>query len=441
MKKRLYRIVALCLSVVMILGLAACGEDGGGTAANGKEEITLNLWVTSMVSSKEMLGAEEDWWLSRAIKNFQKEYPHVKVEVTKQNSGSEAATMFRAGSTNGTAPDIAEFWNGNWMTDLKDYAYPVEELLTEEQMARINGWEGVSMGFNPDNERVGIPIFEQTMAGFYYNKEIIDKAGLDFENNPPTTVDELFDACEKIKAAGYTPIMTDEGSSHTLMYFIIPYWWVQQSGYEVMTKQNKGESKYVDDQGLIKALELFQELYSKGYLNEDAVSSSDAQSRFLMGEGAMLPKYSSIAATIQEGLGDKAGFIKPCDVTTNGVMQGKLIGGAGNAFMVSKDTKYPEECAALIMHLTSAEEYAIYKADSRPGSVPNINDVNVEDLGELIPLNELMLGMVADTTFYVDNVVDSDVYSELIRYSADLLVGKMTPQEVAAAMDAVIAAK
>ena len=440
MKKQFYRLFALSLAMVMLLGLAACGNKPA-TNDGGKEEITLNLWVTSIVSSKEMLGAEEDWWLSRAIKNFQKEYPYVKVEITKQNSGSEAATMFRAGSTNGTAPDIAEFWNGNWMTDLKDYAYPVDQLLTEEQMARINGWEGVSVGFNPDNERVGIPIFEQTLAGFYYNKDIIAEAGLDFEKNPPTTVDELFAAFDKIKAAGHTPLVVDEGTGHFLMYFIVPYWWVQQSGYEVMVKQNNGESKYVDDKGLIKALELYQELYKRGYLNEDAVSSSDAQSRFLSGEGALFIKYSSSAATIQEGLGDKAGFIKPCDVTTNGVMQGKLIGGAGNAFMVSKDTKYPEECAALIMHLTSAEEYAIYKADSRPGSIPNINDVKVEDLGELIPLNELMMGMVADSTFYVDNVVDSDVYSELIRYSVDLLVGKATPQEVAAAMDGIIAAK
>ena len=181
MKKRFYRFLSLCLAIVMLLGLAACGQkpatgtepnnDGTlGTEAQQKEEITLNLWVQSMVGSNELLLSEEEWWINKAIANFQKEYPYVKVEVTKQNSGSEAATMFRAGATNNTAPDIAEFWSGNWMIDLEDYAYPVDQLLSKEAQDRIKGWESVSIDFNADNKRVAIPIFEQTMAGFYYNK-------------------------------------------------------------------------------------------------------------------------------------------------------------------------------------------------------------------------------------------------------------------------------
>ena len=35
---------------------------------------------------------------------------------------------------------------------------------------------------------------------FAYNKALINQVGLDFENNPPTTVEEFLSACETIKA-------------------------------------------------------------------------------------------------------------------------------------------------------------------------------------------------------------------------------------------------
>ena len=78
MKKRFYRFLSLCLAIVMLLGLAACGQkpatgtepnnDGPqGTEAQQKEEITLNLWVQSMVGSNELLLSEEEWWINKAI--------------------------------------------------------------------------------------------------------------------------------------------------------------------------------------------------------------------------------------------------------------------------------------------------------------------------------------------------------------------------------------
>ena len=463
MKKSLItRILALCLALIMVLGLAACGkapaenaeipaaegekapEAGGETAAEGaeeKEEITLTVWVQSLVSSAELLLPEEEWWISKAIAKFQEDYPYVNIDLTKQNSGSEAATMFRAGATSGTAPDIAEFWSGSWMTDLADYAYPVDELLSEEAQARLMSWEACAMDFNSDNERIAIPTSSQSIGGFYYNKDIIAEAGLDFENDPPQTVEELFEACEKIKEAGYTPIISDEGSGHNLIYFVFCYWWVQQSGYDTLVAQNKGESKYADDEGLIRAMELYQELYTNGYVNSDAVSASDAESRFMMGtEAAMYPKSSATEAALYEALGDSLGFIKPCDVDPNGIITDKLIGGNGQAFIVSKDTQYPEECAALIEYLVSAEEFIEYKK-VRTAAIPNITDVDLSALGELDPVAEKMMGLASEATFYVDNVVDADVIAELVRYSADLLVGNMSPEEVAEAMDAIIAAK
>ena len=46
----------------------------------------------------------------------------------------------------------------------------------------------------------------------FYNTEIFDEAGVEV----PTTYDELLDACQKIKDAGYTPISCSAGTAWCL---------------------------------------------------------------------------------------------------------------------------------------------------------------------------------------------------------------------------------
>ncbi len=327
-----------------------------------------------------------------------------------------------------------------WIIDLADYVLPVHDLMSEKAQESISGWETVSVDYDISKGIVGVPTMHQGFGCLYYNNDIVSACGLDFEANPPKTTAELLEACETIKKAGYLPIVTDEGKSKLMFYFTALYWWLQQSGYDTLLAENAGEKKYAEDAGLLSFLEIYSDFFKKGYLNSDTLSSDDAISRFMAGDAAMFPQYCSHIPSLYEELGDALGVIKPCDVDPNGVITGKLIGGPGQAFVVSKDTKYPEECVALIEHLTSAEEFVeFYKHDT--SRYPNISGVNTDDLGDIDPVTAKLVGWASDSTYWPDNVIDSDAITELCRYIPDLFNGVTTPLEVAEAMDGVIANK
>ena len=433
-RHRSRRLAAIALVLLFLFG-------GMGTAtAENHEPVTIQLWTGTLISSAEMLKSEEDWWLTGALARFKELYPYVTVEVTQMAEGDTAAQLFRSASVTGSAPDIFEGWSGNWVIDLKDYAMPVYDVMDEDVRNTISGWETVSVDYDTSNTIVGVPTMFQGFGCLYYNKDIIAACGLDFENDPPKTTDELAKACQIIKDAGYTPIITDEGTGNKLFYFVALYWWVQQSGYSTMLAENAGEMKYAEDEGLLSFLEFYSDLFKNGFMNSDTLSSDDAMSRFMVGEGAMYPDYCSYVTTIAEEMGDALGIIKPGDMDPAGEITGKLIGGPGQAYVVSKDTQHPEECIALIEFLSSPEEFVeLYKADS--SKYPNIIGVDPTKLEGITPVSAKLVEWAGDATFWPDNVIDSDAITELIRYIPDLFNGIKTPLEVAEAMDAVIANK
>lgn len=424
--------LALALLLMMISPILPCHAE--------QEQVTLNLWVDSLIPNSDMLLDESDWYITKAIQRFNEKHPYIKVDVTKLSGGVESATLFKAAAMAGTAPDVCNVWTGNWTTDLHDVVLILNDLIPPEDREIIGNWEAVSVGFNTENDICGYPLPFQSQAALYYNKDIIAQVGLDFEANPPRTKDDFLAACETIKNAGYTPLVDDMSSSPWSVYFVGLYWWIQQAGNDLLVKENTGEAKYVDDKGLLDALGMYQQMYSKGYLNEDIVSAPDAPNRFLVGQAAMYSNGSWAVEEYTEVLGDKLGMIKAPDLTTDGIMVNGIIGGAGEGLVIWRGTKHPEEAFELVRFLSSKNEYIEYYKTGA-GNLPNRTDVTIEDLGLTNPLYEKFFSWAGDVHFFPDNIVDSDAMGLLIRYISDVTVGKMTPEALAQAMDDVVASK
>jgi ABC-type glycerol-3-phosphate transport system substrate-binding protein len=70
--------------------------------------------------------------------------------------------------------------------------------MSTETLKQFKGVEWASENFDPDQGVYVVPLDLQFYNGFY-NKELFAKAGID---TFPTTWDELFAACDKLKAAG-----------------------------------------------------------------------------------------------------------------------------------------------------------------------------------------------------------------------------------------------
>ena len=441
MKKNvLSRILIACLALAMLFGMVGCtGTKPTEPNAGDHETVTLTIWLQSMLGSSEMLLEENERYIYTAVERFQEEYPWIEFEIVKTNGGGESAAMWKAGALAKAAPDIAEFWSGNTMTDLAEYAYPIYDLLSEETKQNLGAWDTVTV---PGEETpMAVPTPFGTLSGIYYNKEIVKKAGLDFENNPPRTIEEFFDACEKIKAAGYTPIIADEASVDYLQSYIFKFWMNQACTEQEVRDMYNGKAKFSENEGFLKALETYQELYTRGYVNQDTMSASDWEARWLSGtEAAMTPSASHKASAFSDGLGkDNVGFMKVPNLLPEAECNNydKMLGGAGQGLIVSKDTKHPEEVALFLDFLCTPEEWEIY-FNMKTNSVPNVKGVDTSKLTDKIPVMTKMAGMTDDAIGYC-NYETADVSEAAGRYIDDMLVGKMTPMEVAKAMDDVAA--
>ncbi len=136
----------------------------------------------------------------------------------------------------------------------------------------------------PDGELYGVP-FAIQMQSFIYNTAVFEANGI----TPPTTLDELKAASEKLKAAGITPINFGARSG----------WWLNQVVNEAMTagmisddfaaKLISGEACFTDPT-FVATLEAVKGWQDAGFINASAMADDYGAMRtsLAMGESAMM---------------------------------------------------------------------------------------------------------------------------------------------------------
>jgi raffinose/stachyose/melibiose transport system substrate-binding protein len=267
----------------------------------------------------------------------------------------------------------------------------------------------------------------------------MQEVGLDYEANPPRTMEQFFADMQKIKDAGYIPIAADEAIDGYAYYFfqIAAYWWVQQNGFEPILAADRGEANFADDQALLTALKAYQDIWAKGYMNEDAATSSDSWQKFLQGEVAMVPRVNSFVKDAQDALGvENVGVITPPDISDTAVIKGGTIGGPGQNLVVSSNSKYPETAVKFMSFLSSKDE--VLKLNEFQTKVPVRTDVTPEDLGlEPGSVGAKINSWATNYIFWVDNSLSANVVNEFNKMLPLVLTGQMTPEDLAASLDKV----
>ncbi|RLP80184.1 MULTISPECIES: ABC transporter substrate-binding protein [unclassified Micromonospora] len=192
--------LGLGLGAAASLTLAGCGSDdssSGPAAGNGGKEYTgpkvdLKLW-------NGFTGGDGD--IFKALVNqFNTEHKNIAVSVATYQ-WEDYYNKLPGAASSGNGPDIAvmhmdqlaTFAARGVITELDDVAKNLE--LAEGDFAPTV-WKGGIY----NNKRYGIPL-DMHPLGFYYNKAVMQKAGLD-PNKPPTTKDDYVAALVELKKAG-----------------------------------------------------------------------------------------------------------------------------------------------------------------------------------------------------------------------------------------------
>ena len=444
--------IAILLAAILTIAVTACAPavaqtptPGGPTATpTPPPNINLVLWVTSgsIIGGAETSLTQDQWVLTNELKVFEAAHPGVTVDVEVEADVLQAHQLFKTAVASGTAPDVANLWSGLYTAQMKDVAYILDGKVPQADLDGLLGWDTVTSG----GSILAYPWGSVGAIGIGYNKAIIAQAGLDFENNPPKTSAEFNAACEKIKALGIIPLVSDEGSGLQNLYFFAESWWQSISGAATIAKENTGELKFANDAGLNSALDYYASLFKNGYVNQDALSSSNKNERFFTGKAAMRYCGDGSIPTLYAALGDNLGVIQTPDLP--GVLTpGGQIGGSGGSLVIAKTTKNPEMAIQLCSFLNSAE---FYKAFVKVNPMICLRkDFTFADSGMATPgmpaaevaLYQKIVSWMPKSLLYTDNLVDPDAMAELAKDAPLVYTGQMTPQQAAEAMDKQIALK
>jgi len=438
MKRTIRSLISILVIVLTVLTAVGCST---GTQSTGSETESqkLTIWINgrdSFIGPNEQKLPQEQWYISQAIERFETANPGVTVDLVVSADALQAHQTFRTAGLAGNAPDIANLWAGQFIFALNDVIAPITDYIPEEDLENINGWDTVTLDFKEGNPIIGYPTPDNQMCFFLYNKKIMEEVGLDYENNPPRTVEAFMADMEKIKNAGYTPIAADEGGGYTYYFFYIAgYWWVQQNGIEPILAADQGKSNFADDQALLTALNLYHEIYAKGYMNQDAATSADSWNKFLQGEVAMFPSVSTFINDAQDALGEEnVGAILPPDISDTAMIKNSLIGGPGQSLVVSKNAENIDLAVKFMSFLNSKDE--VLKFYETQTKVPVRKDLTEEDL-KLQPgsIGSKIFQWSKNYIFWVDNSLSPEVVDDFNKLLPLVLTGKMTPEEFAQQLD------
>lgn len=212
MKNKWKKAMAVCLAATLAVSLSACGsKDASAPAADTTQETTQKqeteeAKAEAVEESTEAAAAEpvtisycnfnssggNEATLQKMYEAFQKEYPNITVEI-ETIGYNDYFTQMQTRVAGGTAPDCYELNIENFA------AYSAKGVLSEVSGVDFSGINPTALeAFQVDGKQYGVPgCFSNVIL--IYNKDLFDKAGVDYPTNDWTWEDAQ-KAAEKIRA-------------------------------------------------------------------------------------------------------------------------------------------------------------------------------------------------------------------------------------------------
>ena len=219
------------------LGLAACGgltaACGSGSSSSGSAIDALYYYPAG--------GAGDRAFRRLATQYAAKSKHKIAFQLAPVATYNSALTSARRA---GTLPDLVWMQGG---TQNAPVWSAMKELTKESAAAsftQLTGWDSVEKFPGEPGRYFGTPIGTQGHF-WYYNKSVYTKAGLD-PSKPPTTWTELAHNCQKIKAAGITP-MGMAGSDGFSALFLLEGLTAQYFTATETRQFYTGQRKFTDD--------------------------------------------------------------------------------------------------------------------------------------------------------------------------------------------------
>lgn len=308
----------------------------GGDAATS--DITLTYWSMWNSTEPQAIAIQE------AIDAYTAE-TGIKVEVQWNGRDTQQQTI-QAALDSQTAIDlfdedfqrVSTQYNKNCLS-LEDMAAAVgyEDYAVAALPAAVRNWAG---------ELIAIP-YQPYTSGVFYNKAAFTAAGIEKE---PETWDEFLEVCQKLKDAGYVPLVQDDAYVLYTYGFQLARYIGQDAVKELAL--NGGWSQSAEAK---KAADDIANLVSQGYIDGLDVYP-EGENRIGFEEAAMVVNASWVPSEITNNT--------DCDLEWGMFNYPAVEGGkdpntvaniGAQAFAIPSYSEHPQEAFDLITKITSGE--------------------------------------------------------------------------------------
>ena len=276
------KLLAFALAAAMALSCVGCsdtaasggsmvstgGTSGSATSTATDEPITLTL-MDQFVEGEGMTEA-----FRARLEVFKQEHPNVTIEEETLNTadmGTKVQTLAAADEL----PDIFQM-KGQMAKSFVENGYVMDltDILSENS-EWVDGFrDGVFSNFEIGDGTYAVP-YQVTNTFVFYNSALFEQAGI---TEFPTTWDGLIEACEKLSAAGITPIELGNSPLWPAESVIMSTLGNRCTGDEwYQSLRNNTGSKFTDEE-FVLSLQSLYDLAATGAFNSDVNSiDGDAQ--------------------------------------------------------------------------------------------------------------------------------------------------------------------
>lgn len=377
--------VLLLTGMLAVVTLYGCGGgSGGGSGSNGESSeqaetesasntgggVTLTLYCNADDMAKPYMQKIISLWEEESGNKIDQQ------GLDTDNAETIALTKF----TTGDIPDLyVHFGNSN----LKNFN-PEENFVDWTDAEWVSDIQDSVLPQATYNDKIiGLPFWEASNSGCFYNKKIFDELGI----SQPKTQEEFDKVCAKLLENDIQPIYLAAADSWPILYqFALDP--VLEEHPEYIEQLNAGELTYAEIPEFTSMCEWFLSAAEKGYFGKNFASDTwDYCSEVLgTGEAAMLfcwdtwfdTDYDSESYDYAgEDFGIMPVFMGTCE-------EGTYEGGNVNLMMANKNGDHVEEAKDFINFMSVPENYnqafdGISTAAVFKGQTTNVNSTQYEE--------------------------------------------------------------
>lgn len=266
MKKWRLCLTGAILAAACLTGCQQKDPEPGEVAGYDKGEEYLSIWVHSIEDTEEGQAYKE------SVDSFNEAYDgkyFADIEfVPRNDSGGGYSDKVNASVMAGGLPDVLTVDGPN----ISAYAangiiQPLADLTEEEKSEYLPSI--IEQG-TVNDKLYALGVMESSV-GFYYNKDIIEEAGIEIPDaDHPWTWSQFLDILEELK-----PIMEEKNGypldmtfpvGETSIYYFAPFVW--SGGGELVSDDGLKVDGYFNSKKTADAMDYFRTIVKNGYMSE-----------------------------------------------------------------------------------------------------------------------------------------------------------------------------